>query len=188
MQKEIPTGAGLGGGSADAAFALRMINEIANLSISEDKLETYAARIGADCAFFIRNKPAFATGIGDVLTKTKYFLNGYYLVLVKPDIYISTKDAYACVVPSKPKISISDIIKLPPNEWKGLLVNDFEKSIFIKYPCMEDIKNKLYSLGAVYASMSGSGSSFFGIFEVKPDEAVIGNLFSDCFHRIIKLE
>lgn len=111
LQKNIPTGAGLGGGSADATFALKMINDVASLSLSDERLENYAASIGADCAFFIRNKPAFATGIGNILSPADFSLKGYYLVLVKPDVHISTKDAYALVSPKKPEISIVDIVK-----------------------------------------------------------------------------
>ncbi len=187
LQKNIPTGAGLGGGSADAAFALKMINEIASLSLSDKKLEKYAVSIGADCTFFIHNKPAFATGIGNILSPAECSLKGYYLVLVKPEVHISTKDAYALVTPEKPAISILDIVKRPVNEWRDLLKNDFEKSVFAKYPDIAEIKTKLYSMGAEYASMSGSGSSFFGIFKEQQDEVAIEKMFSDCFCRVIEL-
>ena len=187
LYKKIPTGAGLGGGSADAAFALKMINDIASLSLSDDELEKYAARIGADCAFFVRNKPAFATGIGNILTPTDFSLAGYTLVLVKPEIHISTKDAYALVSPAKPAHSIEEILKRPMAEWRALLVNDFEKSVFAKYPEVSVIKEKLYELGAEYASMSGSGSAFFGIFKEKQDEAAMQELFAGCFCRVIDM-
>lgn len=188
LYKKIPTGAGLGGGSADAAFALKMINETAALSLTDEELETYAARIGADCAFFIRNKPAFATGIGNILTPAEIDLAGYTLVLVKPDIHISTKDAYAHVTPKRSNLSISEIVKRPIDEWRTLLVNDFEKSIFAKHPEMQVIKEKLYEIGAEYASMSGSGSAFFGIFSNKQEEGKIKEHFADCFCRVIELQ
>ncbi len=188
LYKKIPTGAGLGGGSADAAFALKMINEIATLSLNDEELEKYAARIGADCAFFVRNKPAFATGIGNILTPAEISLAGYTLVLVKPEIHISTKDAYAHVTPMQPSLSIKEIVKRPIAEWRTLLVNDFEKSVFAKYPEVATIKEKLYETGAEYASMSGSGSAFFGIFKKAPDETKIQELFADCFCRVIELQ
>ena len=169
LYKNIPTGAGLGGGSADAAFALKMLNSIASLGLSDHALEDYAARLGADCAFFIRNAPAHATGIGNILSPVECNLKGYTLVLVKPGIHISTKEAYSLVRPSEPEIRIADIISLPAEEWKGKMKNDFEKSVFAAHPSMESIKEKLYSMGAVYASMSGSGSAFFGIFSNEAD-------------------
>ena len=188
LYKKVPTGAGLGGGSADAAFALKMINDLAGLSLGDDELEKYAARIGADCAFFVRNKPAFATGIGNILTPTEVSLAGYTIVLVKPEIHISTKDAYAQVAPMRPEIPITEIVKRPIAEWRSLLVNDFEKSVFAKYPEVAAIKEKLYELGAEYASMSGSGSAFFGIFKEKQDEGKMQELFADCFCRVIELQ
>lgn len=188
LYKKIPTGAGLGGGSADAAFALKMINDIAALSLGDEELEKYAARIGADCAFFVRNKPVFATGIGNIFTPTEVSLAGYTLVLVKPEIHISTKDAYAQVTPMQPTLSIKEIVKHPIAEWRTLLVNDFEKSVFANYPEVEAIKEKLYETGAEYASMSGSGSAFFGIFKEAPDAAKIEEVFAGCFCRVIELQ
>lgn len=164
LYKNIPTGAGLGGGSADAAFALKMLNEIACLNLSDEQLEAYAARIGADCAFFIKNTPAYATGIGNILSPTVCSISGYHLVLVKPDIHISTKEAYSLVTPAAAEIPLTEIAALPVEEWKGKMKNDFEKSVFANHPQMEKIKEELYNMGAVYASMSGSGSAFFGLF------------------------
>jgi 4-diphosphocytidyl-2-C-methyl-D-erythritol kinase len=120
----------------------------------------------------------FATGIGDVFTPIDLSLKGYFLLLVKPDIHVSTPQAYSLVVPEKPETSLSELIKLPISEWKNTLKNDFEKSVFIRYPTIENIKNDLYGLGAVYSSMSGSGSSVFGIFESQPE---MSNLFEGCF-------
>ena len=164
LYKNIPTGAGLGGGSADAAFALKMLNEIACLNLSDEQLEAYAARIGADCAFFIKNTPAYATGIGNILSPTVCSISGYHLVLVKPDIHISTKEAYSLVTPAAAETPLTEIAALPVEEWKGKMKNDFEKSVFANHPQMEKIKEELYNMGAVYASMSGSGSAFFGLF------------------------
>lgn len=171
LKKTIPYGAGLGGGSADAAFMLKILNEMFSLNISTDKLEEMAAKIGADCPVFIQNKPVFATGIGDEFTPIAFSLEGYWLLLVKPDIYVSTPSAYAGVTPAKPKNSLIELVKQPIPEWKNLIFNDFEKSVFLKYPEIERIKTKMYNLGAKYASMSGSGSSVYGIFE-KPQNLV----------------
>ena len=181
LYKNIPTGAGLGGGSADAAFALKMLNEIAGLALSDDILEEYAAQIGADCAFFIRNTPAYATGIGNILTPTTCNISGYTLVLVKPEIHISTKQAYSLVRPAAPETPLTEIAKQPVEQWKGLMKNDFEKSVFAAHPSMERIKEQLYEIGAVYASMSGSGSSFFGIFKEEQDIEKIKAQFTGMF-------
>lgn len=181
LYKNIPTGAGLGGGSADAAFALKMLNTLAKLGLSDKKLEEYAATIGADCAFFIKNTPAYATGIGNILAPTECNLTGYCLVLVKPDIHISTKDAYSLVTPTAPDTPLTSIAGRPATEWKDAMKNDFEKSVFAKHPSMEKIKEELYAMGAVYASMSGSGSSFFGIFDTEQDIKEIETRFPGMF-------
>ncbi len=181
LYKHIPTGAGLGGGSSDAAFTLKMLNEIGKLALSDEQLEEYASRIGADCAFFIKNQPAFATGIGNILSNVECHLQGYHLVLVKPHIHISTKEAYSMVTPSQPPVSLFDVAPRPVNMWRSSMKNDFERSVFAKYPETADIKDKLYGLGAFYASMSGSGSSFFGIFENEVSSDTLAQLFPDCF-------
>ncbi|NLO69900.1 MAG: 4-(cytidine 5'-diphospho)-2-C-methyl-D-erythritol kinase [Porphyromonadaceae bacterium] len=165
LKKNIPFGAGLGGGSADAAFMLKLLNNMFNLKISTEQLEVMAAKIGADCPVFIQNKPVFATGIGNEFTPLEFSLKGYWLLLIKPDIYVSTPLAYAGVTPSKPKSSLIDLVKEPISEWRNLIFNDFEKSVFLKHPEIEHIKENLYKSGAKYASMSGSGSSVYGIFE-----------------------
>lgn len=187
LYKHIPTGAGLGGGSSDAAFTLKMLNKIASLNLTDEKLEEYAAQIGADCAFFIKARPAFATGIGNILTPVDEYLKGYHLVLVKPDIHISTKEAYSLVVPSIPAVSLADTMSRPVNMWASSMKNDFERSVFAKFPETEKIKENLYRMGALYASMSGSGSSFFGIFDNPQDEEQIKTLFPDCFSMQCKL-
>ncbi len=181
LYKHIPTGAGLGGGSADAAFALKMLNEMGSLTLTYEELEAYAARLGADCAFFIKNTPTYATGIGNILTPTPCSLAGYHLVLVKPDIHISTKEAYSLVVPAAAETPLTHIATLPAEEWKGVMKNDFEKSVFAKHPSCEKIKEKLYQMGAVYASMSGSGSSFFGIFKEEQKLEDIKATFPEMF-------
>lgn len=187
LYKNIPTGAGLGGGSSDAAFTLKMMNDIAGLGLSDDRLEEYAAKLGADCAFFIRNTPAHATGIGNILTPVTCDIKGYWLLLVKPEIHISTKDAYSLVVPRIPEAPLTNIAERPIEEWKGAMKNDFEESVFAKHPSMMKIKEKLYSLGAAYASMSGSGSSFFGLFTEKLDIADIKRDFPGMFCKCEKL-
>lgn len=186
MYKHIPAGAGLGGGSSDAAFMLRMLNEKFRLGISEEEMEHRIATLGADCAFFIRNRPVFATGIGDRMEPVDLSLKGYYLLLVKPDIFISTKEAFARIHPQKPEISIREIISRPVTEWTGLLVNDFENSIFPNHPEIAAIKDKLYDLGAVYASMTGSGSSVYGLFEHPIEHAE--EIFNGHFCRQRELE
>ncbi len=168
LRKNIPMGAGLGGGSADAAFMLKLINDYAGLNLSINQLEQLAAQLGADCPFFIQNQPVFAEGIGTIFTPVNLSLKGYYMALIKPDIHVSTKEAYANVKPQRPANDLRDCIRKPVETWKDLLFNDFEPGIFAKYPGIQETKEKLYNAGALYASMSGSGSSVFGIFNVKP--------------------
>ncbi len=168
LTKKIPFGAGLGGGSSDAAFMLKALNELFELNISTEKLEEMAAQIGADCPFFIRNQPVFATGIGNVFTPVELSLKDYWLLLVKPDIHVSTPEAYAGVTPMPAHIPLTELIKNPMENWKNSIINDFEKSVFRKFPEIGKLKENMYAEGAVYASMSGSGSSVYGIFREKP--------------------
>lgn len=168
LKKVIPFGAGLGGGSADAAYCLIGLNSLFNLNLPIETLHEYAAQIGADCAFFIENKPALATGIGNLLTPATPNLKKKYLILVKPNIAMPTKDAYAGILPQKPKYSLSLINTLDVRDWKNYIKNDFEYPVFEKYPHINEIKHKLYKYGAIYASMSGSGTSVYGIFDKKP--------------------
>lgn len=165
LEKIIPFGAGLGGGSADAAFALKGINELCSLGLSDLQLEAFASRIGADCPVFIKNKPVYAEGIGNDFSTISLDLKNFYLVLVKPDIHVSTAEAYSLVKPQNPTTALSETIKTPILEWKELMVNDFEISVFQNHVRIGEIKQKMYDFGAIYASMSGSGSSVFGIFE-----------------------
>lgn len=168
--KNIPVGAGLGGGSADAAFTLKCLNDLYNLNLSTEKLESLAVKLGADCPVFIRNKPVFATGTGNVFSQTDVNLDGYWLVIIKPDIHVSTQSAYSKVIPHKPEVSLNELLKKPVSEWRDLINNDFEISVFQNFPEISEIKNQLYNEGAIYASMSGSGSSVYGIFENEPVE------------------
>ncbi|QIA07280.1 4-(cytidine 5'-diphospho)-2-C-methyl-D-erythritol kinase [Draconibacterium halophilum] len=180
LHKVIPFGAGLGGGSADAAFALKMLNDYFGLSLSIDQLKQYAARIGADCPFFINNKPTFAHGIGDQFKSVNIDLSRYEIVIIKPPFSVSTPQAYKNIVPAKPHFNLLEIAQLPIEDWKTVVKNDFEKSVFPQFPEVENLKNKLYEAGAVYASMSGSGSAVFGIFRHSPtdlDSFIPGGIF-----------
>jgi 4-diphosphocytidyl-2-C-methyl-D-erythritol kinase len=165
LLKHIPSGAGLGGGSADAAFMLCLLNQHFQLNIPNEQLEVYAAQLGADCAFFVENKPTFAEGIGNIFSPIELSLKGYKLLLVKPDIFVSTRDAFAQIRPKRPSISLKEVAKMPVEAWKTYMVNGFEESVFPQFPAIADIKAKLYDMGAIYASMSGSGSSVFALFK-----------------------
>jgi 4-diphosphocytidyl-2-C-methyl-D-erythritol kinase len=165
LHKILPMGAGLGGGSSNAAHTLLLLNTIFNLGLPVPRLQQYAAKLGSDCSFFVQDSPMMGSGRGEVLSEVRISLSGLQLVLVKPSIHVSTQQAYAGIVPQQPKVKIADIIRQPVNTWKGILKNDFEESIFKDHPLLRDIKEKLYSKGAIYASMSGSGSTIFGLFE-----------------------
>lgn len=170
LHKVIPFGAGLGGGSSDAAFTLKLLNDYFKLKITSGKLKKYAAQIGADCPFFIENKATFASGIGNQFQTVNLDLAEYKILIVKPEFSVSTQDAYKNIVPAKPKFNLINIENLPIEKWKDTIVNDFEKSIFEKYPEIERLKQTLYKMGALYASMSGSGSALFGIFHQLPQD------------------
>ncbi len=188
LYKHIPSQAGLGGGSSDAAFMIRLLDERFRLNIGNPEMERYAARLGADCAFFIEAEPAYAEGIGDVLMPADGpdgNLHGYYLCVVKPDVAVSTKEAYSAITPKKPAKSCRDIVRQPIETWKEELVNDFEEPIFKMHPELEAIKQKLYDQGAVYASMSGSGSALYGIFKEEPKG--IEEQFDGMFCEVMKL-
>lgn len=171
LYKNIPSQAGLGGGSSDAAYMLKALNECFNLNISKEKLQEYAASLGADCAFFIDSEPAFATGIGSCLSPIDMgtTLTDCHVIIIKPSIAISTKSAYAHIHPHHPDKCCRDIINQPMETWKHELTNDFEEQSFKDYPELQNIKNNLYEHGAIYAQMSGSGSAMFGIFKDKPE-------------------
>lgn len=165
LYKHIPTGAGLGGGSSDAALTIKTLNQRFNLGLTDKQMEDYCTQLGADCPFFIKNQPVFATGIGNVFHPIEMNLKYKQMVLVKPDIFVSTKDAYAKVKVQHPEKQLPELLSQPIETWKDTVVNDFEMSVFSKYPEIAAIKDKMYDLGAIYASMSGSGSSVFGIFD-----------------------
>lgn len=170
LEKTSPVGAGLGGGSADAAFALKMLNELCGLGLGEDQLAAYAARLGSDCAFFIYNRPMIGEGRGEILTEIESgFMEGilaeYDLQVLTPEgIAVSTKDAYGGIKPHLPEVPLREALAKPIEQWDGILVNDFEETVFAKYPELAAIKRSLYDSGAVYASMSGSGSALFAIY------------------------
>lgn len=188
LVKRIPTQAGLGGGSSDAAYMIRLLDERFRLNIGIPEMERYAAKLGADCAFFITADPSFAEGIGDVLMPVDVpgaGLGGYYLAVVKPSVAVSTLDAYAAIVPKTPAKCCRDIVRQPIETWKDELVNDFEAPIFAMHPELATIKQSLYDAGAVYAAMSGSGSALFGIFRELPTG--LEKEFEGMFCQVMKL-
>ncbi len=180
LYKNVPMGAGLGGGSSDAASMMLLLNEMFNLGLTADDMERRIARFGADCAFFVRNTPAYATGIGDELTPIPLSLRGKYILLVKPDVFVSTKEAYAHVTPRPADHPLREAIMQPIETWRNTVVNDFEASVFPNHPELAAIKQTLYDMGAMYAAMSGSGSTIFGIFD-RPVEEEAKKLFSTAF-------
>lgn len=205
LTKNIPSGAGLGGGSTDAAFMMKGLNELFNLNLTDAQMEARVGRLGADCPVFIANKPVYAEGKGDVfrplpvpLVQKRYcalppigsvlpptitlsiptMLENYWLVLVKPNDFISTREAYASVTPCPSKESLTDIISRPVKMWRGHMINDFEESVFPTHPMVSAIRDQLYMLGATYAAMSGSGSTLYALFRQQP---VLGDVFAGCF-------
>ena len=170
LDKRIPFGAGLGGGSSDAAFTLRMLNDLFNLGMDNSRLRSLASRLGADCPFFIDNEPSYATGIGDILSPLGFNpLKNHRLVVVKPDESVSTAEAYRGISPRESTgLTCPDLLSLlrePVECWRNTIVNDFETTVFKGHPLLSRIKEKLYEEGALYAAMSGSGSAVYGIFE-----------------------
>lgn len=186
LHKHIPTGAGLGGGSSDAAFMAKSVNQKFELNLTNEELKSIVAEIGADCPFFIENKPVFAEGVGDVFSKMQLSLAGKTIVLVKPDIFVSTRDAYSMVSPTQPESHLPELLKQPIGRWKDTIVNDFEVSVFRKYPEVAAIKDRLYDQGALYASMSGSGSAVYGIFDNQLE--YVDEIFAGYFCRQRVLE
>lgn len=165
LHKVIPSGAGLGGGSSDGAFTLTLLNKKFNLGLTEEQLIRYALQLGSDCPFFIKNKSCYATGRGEKLEEIELNLSRYKIVLIYPGIHINTGKAFSKITPSEQRTSIKEIIKKPVKEWKEVLKNDFEETVFAEYPEIKMIKEKIYQQGAVYASMSGSGSTVYGLIE-----------------------
>jgi 4-diphosphocytidyl-2-C-methyl-D-erythritol kinase len=164
LLKIVPIGAGLGGGSADAAFALKLLNERFELGLSVTALENYARQLGSDCAFFVQNKPQYCIQKGDVFEDITVDLSGYHIMLVYPNLAISTAEAYASIRPKQPDMPLIQQLQAPTETWRETVYNDFEDSLFPKYPVLKEIKRQLYDSGAIYASMSGSGSTVYGIF------------------------
>lgn len=186
LTKNIPSQAGLGGGSSDAAFTLKALNDLFALKLEDGQLEAYAARLGADCPFFIKNKPVYAEGTGNIFTPLDVSLKDYYLVLVKPDVYISTREAFRHVTPRRTVNKLTTLLEKPVSTWKTSVKNDFEDSVFPSHALLADIKARLYDCGAVYASMSGSGSSLYGIFRTPLKD--IETKFTGCFCKQLRLE
>ncbi|MGL4599504.1 MAG: 4-(cytidine 5'-diphospho)-2-C-methyl-D-erythritol kinase [Bacteroidia bacterium] len=177
LHKLIPIGAGLGGGSSDAAFFIRALNEVCELNLAWGELHHYAKQLGADCSFFIANKPVIAEQKGDVFESIQLDLSAYHILVVHPGIHVSTPDAYRSIAPKQPALQLETWIQENPvSNWREHLINDFEISVFAKHPEIQILKNQLYQMGAVYAAMSGSGSAVFGLFEKEPQyKTVFGN-------------
>lgn len=169
LWKGIPTQAGMGGGSSDCAYMLLLLNQKFHLGLTDEQLIQYAAKLGADCAFFILSRPCYAEGIGEKLQPIDVSLNGYYIVVVRPDIPVPTKEAFSRIRPHYPTLNCREAMMRPVETWREMLVNDFEESVFALHPEIGDIKQKLYDMGATYAAMSGSGSALFGLFKKQPD-------------------
>jgi 4-diphosphocytidyl-2-C-methyl-D-erythritol kinase len=169
LHKVIPMGSGLGGGSSDGAHVLKLLNELFDLQLNAGQLIRYAGEIGSDCAFFIENHPQFASGKGDCLEPAEVDLHGWHLVVVMPGVHVSTPEAYKMVKPNTPEHILSEVIRRPVEEWRDLLVNDFEAPVCEKFPVISAIKQQFYEAGAIYASMSGSGSAVFGLFKEIPE-------------------
>ena len=188
LVKRIPMQAGLGGGSADGAFMIQLLDERFRLNMGIAEMERYASRLGSDCAFFITAEPSFATGRGEVLEPVNIAeqnLQGYYIAIVKPAIAVSTREAFKQIICRQPEHCCRDIVRQPVETWKTVLTNDFEEPAFKQHPELADIKQRLYDLGAVYAQMSGSGSAFFGLFRTEPQQ--LKSNFPDCYTFTTKL-
>ena len=185
LWKRIPSQAGMGGGSSDGAYMIRLLNEQFQLGLSDEHMMAYAAKLGADCAFFIKSQPCYAEGIGEQLTPIKLDLTGWTLCVVRPDIPVPTREAFSRIRPHYPAINCREAVSQPVETWKDTLVNDFEESVFALHPEIGAIKDKLYKMGATYAAMSGSGSALFGLFKEEPDD--FRQAFSDMFTFSCKL-
>lgn len=189
LEKHLPDGAGLGGGSADASFLLRALNELTGSRFSAAELEAMALRLGADCPVFISNAPAYGEGVGERLTPLPAVLEGMWCAIVKPDVYVSTREAFSGITPHPAFVDLREVYRRPVAEWRGLIVNDFEAPVSKLHPRIAEVKEQLYAHGALYASMSGSGSALYGIFadRVQAAETVASGAFSDCFSALCRL-
>jgi 4-diphosphocytidyl-2-C-methyl-D-erythritol kinase len=178
LHKIIPAGAGLGGGSSDAAFMLKLCNSFFNLGLKDDQLENYAGRLGSDCPFFIKNVPVVATGRGEQFSPLNTELKSKWLVIAVPDVHIDTPSAYSWIKPDNSGYSPSEVIKLPISQWKGKLLNDFENPVFERFPAIGKLRDNFYRHGAVYASMTGSGAGVFALFNQMTE---LSAEFKNCF-------
>ncbi|MDG1332029.1 MAG: 4-(cytidine 5'-diphospho)-2-C-methyl-D-erythritol kinase [Crocinitomicaceae bacterium] len=181
LRKQLPMGAGLGGGSADASYVLKGLNAIFEKSLTDDQLRDMATELGSDCPFFISDAVQLGRGRGTELSDFDLDLNAYYLKVINPEIHVGTQEAYAGISFSDDSNGVEEVLQRPIANWKELLKNDFEPSIFKRYPVIEELKNQLYAEGAIYASMSGSGSTLYGIFEQKPE------ITTDYFEKVLEL-
>ncbi|MBQ2210405.1 MAG: 4-(cytidine 5'-diphospho)-2-C-methyl-D-erythritol kinase [Prevotella sp.] len=179
LWKGIPTQAGMGGGSSDCAYMIRLLNESFELGLSDEQMIQYAARLGADCAFFIKSTPCYAEGIGERLEPVSLDLKGWYIGVVRPDIPVSTREAFSLIRPHYPELCCREVTARPVEAWRGALTNDFEESVFALHPELGEVKERLYKMGATYAAMSGSGSALFGLFMEEPGR--LGQEFPDMF-------
>ena len=184
LHKAIPTQAGMGGGSSDCAAMLTLLNQEFQLGLSTDELISRAATLRADCPFFVLNTPAYAEGIGERLMPVRLDLHGWYLAVVRPDIPVPTKEAFALITPKHPEVNCREVVDRPVEEWRQTLENDFERSVFAQHPEIGQVKERLYRLGAVYSAMSGSGSAVFGLFREAPN---LADFASDMFTKVIRL-
>ncbi len=187
LLKKLPMGAGLGGGSSDGAYMLLLLNQMFDLKLSPGQLVAYAAKLGADCAFFTVNKPVYATGIGEIMEPVKVNLGGFTIVIVKPNVFVSTKEAFGGIPVKPTETPVRDLISRPVEEWKDCIFNDFEQTIFPLHPEIAKVKDDLYKAGAAYAAMTGSGASVFGLFRNNPPEG-LDKQFGGYFYYQTKLK
>mgnify|MGYP002622974016 CR=1 FL=1 len=169
LWKGIPTQAGMGGGSSDCAYMIRLLNEMCRLGLTQKQMAAYAAGLGADCAFFVYSRPCYAEGIGELLEPVALDLSGWHIGVARPDVPVPTREAFSLIRPHYPARSCKDIVELPVEAWREELTNDFEESVFALHPEIGAVKEELYKMGATYAAMSGSGSALFGLFRERPD-------------------
>ena len=179
LWKGIPIQAGMGGGSSDCAYMIRLLNETFELGLTNEQMEQYAARLGADCAFFIQSSPCYAEGIGEILQPIALDLSGWHIGVVRPDIPVPTKEAFSRIQPHYPALNCREAVMQPVETWRNNLTNDFEKSVFALHPEIGNVKEQLYNMGATYAAMTGSGSALFGLFKEHPDG--LGQAFPNMF-------
>lgn len=178
LHKVIPMGAGLGGGSADGAFALKLLNDLFEIGLPNKELEAYAKTLGADCPFFIDNKPKLVTGIGEVMEDVTVDLSGYKIAVVFPGIHVSTKTAFSGITPRTPNYELKAMLQQSPKNWQGTIINDFEETVFAAHPEIQQVKTQLLELGAEYASMTGTGSAVFGVFGKDMNLKKVRSLFN----------